>query len=346
MDTTPTKDVEQAHTEYLANLNPAKMMEYLLDASPYLKTGDLDGWLKHFKPSPPILPVQPKKRKASPMKVWGQEDSACTNCKQFTIVDDVAQGSVVCINCGLIAIFQQVDNKLKNIPYTDVIRGGAYVVHRYSRLVYFRAIVKQFNGLTNPPLPEEDVNVMRRFYDGHHSHEHLKDVIQTRGLPRRYLRHVFTIQLLLDKNCILYIPADVYFEMCRMFRYVEHCWDHGFKIPNRKSFFSYRLLYCQFAYHLGHSHELVQRKIKRSPIIQSQIQWYGRIAATRNWRVWDPQTLEPVTKEDADEMGEEVKGKIGHSQKKRAAQETCVSSTTLSSSLCTNCDTGNDKNTF
>jgi hypothetical protein len=90
----------------LETLDPTKHIDYLLTSSVFLQKNDLNGWLQTFKPS--FLQTQPssplkRKRGAENYPTFNStfKETTCEECKGETI-EDVTEGHVVCIKCGLI----------------------------------------------------------------------------------------------------------------------------------------------------------------------------------------------------------------------------------------------------
>jgi len=101
--------LEDLHEDYLRRLEPEKHMDYLLTSSVYLLKNDLNGWLKTFNPS--CLPIQTssspppvKKRRGAETCSTFNSTPAETKCEECngTTIDDVTEGHVVCLKCGLI----------------------------------------------------------------------------------------------------------------------------------------------------------------------------------------------------------------------------------------------------
>ena len=84
-------------------------MDYLLTSSAFLLKNDLNGWLKTFKPSclqtqtssPTVSLKRKRGAETSPGFNSTPQETKCEECKGQTI-EDVMEGHVVCLKCGLI----------------------------------------------------------------------------------------------------------------------------------------------------------------------------------------------------------------------------------------------------
>lgn len=254
-------ELNRLHELKLDTIHGDDAMTYLLDCQTFLMMDDLAGWKRKYQvdASPCVVPP-PKRRRMSPNAVPGNEFvwDDCVQCKSNEIVNDVDEGRVVCTRCGLIQSMSGLGMGPAHMSVSRLRDGYRHVVHRYSRVVYFRSILNSIQGLTNPILPAEDESAMRRIIDGQNltrvRPQHVKACLKQLKKSTRYRRHIQSLTFLLSGGVYkpVVIQSVVMLELLRLFRRIEVFWDHGEKQKNKKRrvFPSYQYIYWQLCHKL------------------------------------------------------------------------------------------------
>lgn len=237
-------------------------MDYLLSCQDYLKEEDVTGWRKRFAPDTLIekISVEPsvKRRRMSPDAVLWAPHPPCSRCKSRDILDDTWGGSVVCTACGLVQIKNNVGTVAANMSYEQLKNGNRKIVHRYSRVAYFRSFLLGIQGKTYPSISEEELSSLRATCVGENvDDETVKHGLKKLKLATRFRRHRFTLAGMLNKS---YKPVSLdhieFFHFLKLFRMIECQWQHGMKrkLGPRRVFFSYPYVFYQLCFHLNKMH--------------------------------------------------------------------------------------------
>jgi hypothetical protein len=261
-------------------------MSYLLSCQTFLKENDRSGWISHWAPDLITDPVEPAKKRLrmSPGSLIWSARAPCVRCKSKEIVEDVKEGSVVCTACGMIQDFQLLTSE--NGAHTSVDRKNAmdrFVVHRYSRVVYFRSFLQSMQGLTDPQYTPSDLLVLRQALGGLSviSPDDVQRALRVTNLTK-FRRHKERLAEILSDGAYKapVIPADVFYKLLKLFRRVEYYWEGGMKtvLKERRVFLSYPYVFYQLCFHLGlpslsGSHHLLKSK----PRLQLLHKVYGRL---------------------------------------------------------------------
>ena len=261
------------------------MTNYLLSCQTYLKENDLNGWISNFAPELKVHAVEPPKKKLrmSPGSVIWKAYEPCGRCKSSEIIEDVKEGSVVCTTCGMI----QHLNLLTSIhgAHTSVDRKNAmdrFVVHRYSRVVYFRSFLQSIQGNTYPQCTLQDIHNLHQALDGKDVNPTsvLKALNTTKLTRLRRHREALCVILSCNKYKPVSIPSETFFTLLKLFRRVEFYWSDTLKeqAGGRKVFLSYPYVYYQLCVHLKLPHLTGEHHLLKSkPRLQILHKVYGRI---------------------------------------------------------------------
>ena len=256
------EDLDKLHEDHLTSLGVEAQMDYLLSCQDYLKEGDVSGWRKQFAPAtlteksspPPVL----KRRRMSPDALIWTPRPPCTRCKSMEILEDTWGGSVVCTACGLVQESQMIGMGAANMSYEQLQNGNRKIVHRYSRVAYFRSFLLGLQGKTSPNISEKDLNSLRVVCAGENvDDETVKRGLKVLKLATRFRRHRYTLAWMLNKA---YTPvsmnASEFFVFLKLFRMIECQWQFGLKrkLHGRRVFFSYPYVFYQLCFHLDKLH--------------------------------------------------------------------------------------------
>lgn len=248
--------LDTLHNNKLATLAGEEMMEYLLNAMEYLKTGDIHGWKEKFLPAP-VVEEKPRKRlRQCPSTAPYCPLPCCTGCGADQLIDDVAEGQVVCINCGLILYQGVFTADSAHCDMDRLMTGPRVHIHRYSRIVHFRTTMRLMQGESSPVIEDELLLRMQAELDGGKDPitvESVSKMLRKLKISRKYRRHRWWIAAALGGEILPVFDAEVVLPMLKMFRVLEYHWDRHKKeiAPGRKVFFSYRFIFHQFALALG-----------------------------------------------------------------------------------------------
>lgn len=289
MNEKESEKLAELHEKHLASMEEGseEMMDYLMSCQTYLKENDLTGWMSTFAPDqhiPEQLPP-PKRRRCSPNAVVWAPRPPCTHCRSTEIIEDVREGCVVCTACGMIQTSVLIQSEHgAHVSVAQSMSLDRYVVHHYSRVVYFRSFLQSIQGDTRPEISPLEEGVLRQVVGGIASSQISPDVVQcalrVTGLTKFRRHKVRLAELLSDghfKGSV--IPSGVFYDLLKLFRRVEYAWEHHVrKQSGRRVFISYPYVYFQLCYHLGYA-ELCDSKylLKSRPRLQLLHKLYGRI---------------------------------------------------------------------
>lgn len=282
------------HEEKIEKLKDTQeiLMNYLMDCQTFLKERDLHGWIKTFAPdllTPKTEEPTRKRRRMAPSTVIFQELPACTHCGSKEVIEDVREGTVVCTTCGIIQ-GQLLKADASNVTYDRLKNGNRDVVHRYSRVVYFRSFLLKIRGETNPCLQPKENTALHQFFDGKDKDKITPTTILA-GLKQlnllRLRRHAISLAVTFSNNKFkaITMSAKTQQVLLTLFRRIEFFWELGGKriLENRKVFFSYPYIFYQLCYHLK-KNELCKDEylLQSSSRLLLLHKAYGRIAKKAN----------------------------------------------------------------
>lgn len=261
---TSNKNYTDNNAETLAMLSDAKMssmqstdaLEYLMDAMEYLKSGDLTGWQEKFNPVQTITPPPAKRLRQCPSIAPVLPMDLCMECKSEDVIDDIHNGQIVCITCGLIQQRGVFTGDTAHCSYDRMRTMSAVHIHRYSRVKNFIEILRLGEGDSRPMIDQETMKSLQVAVDGLNVVDDIsiRKVLRTLGLSQRYRRHsMFFVHKFGGRGTCPMIKAADVFRLVKMFRRVEVFFDlHRHKIwPNRKTFFSYKFILYQLLNEMG-----------------------------------------------------------------------------------------------
>lgn len=271
------------HDERCKQMPSDELIDYLMDSVPYLKTNDLPGWKKRFVPEkakdkPPV-----KRKRQSPCAAAFVPLDPCVECGSEDVLDDTRNGQYVCLTCGLIQRLAVFTGDIAHCSWDRIKNGNRVYIHRYSRVVHFRAVISQLTGNSRPVISAETKSHMQVALGGRlPTEENVIDMIRKIGLSRRYRRHSVSLTRILGGNPRQEgeIPADIVLRMYKMFTRVEFHFNRLKKriCPKRKVFFSYKFLLYQFLHELGGGHwARPQYLLKCSRLLAKQCDMYRLI---------------------------------------------------------------------
>jgi hypothetical protein len=279
-------ELHETRLDHLSTDSEA-MMDYLMSCQSYLKESDLSGWISTFAPELIPRTVEPpaKRRRCSPNAVLWAPHPPCGKCRSTEIIEDVKEGCVVCTACGMVQTSVLIQSE--HGAHTTIAKMTSldrYVVHHYSRVVYFRSFMQSLQGDTRPQYSPEDVLVLRRVVGGIDVTKITPDVVQCAlrvSKLTKFRRHkVRFAEILSDGHFKApLIPSDVFYKLLKLFRRVEVAWEQVVKKQNtRRVFISYPYVYYQLCHHLGlpdlcGQHHLLKSRAR----LQILHKLYGRV---------------------------------------------------------------------
>lgn len=295
-----SSSVVETTEEILTRLHNEKLkktedvVEYLLNAMEFLKTGDLDGWKKMFVIKEPEQKRPVKRLRQSPTTAAFSPMKICKGCQADEVIDDVVQGQYVCIQCGLI---QQLGVFMGDIVHCsmDRLKNGSRVhIHRYSRVVHFRSIIRLMQGDSNPDITEEELSRMQAELGGKNciSVEDVTRLLLKLGWSRKYRRHRYRLAYVLGKVDLPVFDGTVIMTMLKKFRILEYHWDrhHDEISPGRLVFFSYRFVFYQFCHMMGYPQYTGRHHLlKNERLSRFQFDSYHRASKFTGFPVYDPE---------------------------------------------------------
>lgn len=245
--------LEALHNRYTENLSGDQLINYLLESMCYMKHLDVEGWLNRFQPVTKTVLPKKKKRKISPSQICMPETQKCLGCKKESLVEDVLQGTVVCFQCGLIHHLHALSSDVAHTNYTRLSDIDRHVVHRYSRVVYFRSIVMGMQAETKVDISPDHLLLLRRRFDGKSCDPVvMKRAIKELCLPIKLVHHKNRLCELVSSWRAPVFDAVVLLQMYKDFLKLEYYWDNDVKKTSaRKSFPSYKFVFYQLCFHHG-----------------------------------------------------------------------------------------------
>jgi len=183
-------------------MSEEEKMEHLLDAMPFMRTEDLSGYKKHFLPdAPSSKPV--KRRRGSPGQCLAPSSLPdCANpagtCGSGTLMEDVNEGSVVCLACGLIQSLSILESASMFASPSFHSGVSSIVVHHYSRIVHWVENIASLQGETKPKMTMEQEVALDTFCRNEESRIGggvflIREALRRDVIPYRFLRHANTI---------------------------------------------------------------------------------------------------------------------------------------------------------
>lgn len=242
----PQTSLQQVSEAYASKLPPNEQDQYFMDSMHYLLNDDLQGWMEKFQ-QPMAVPRERGNRiKHVPFP-------PCKECKK-EVMEDVIQGYVVCLHCGLVAnscvlvpdVYVTVDGMDKKVTARVV------DVHQYCRLAYFRSMLLGLMGGTTPTITAQELAQITQHCIGQKKTElpfitskQVVRAIKTLYLPNRHKRHATRIAYLVSNgNCdILTLGGEDVSRLLKAFRMFECEWDrlrHNKCNTKRVYFMNYR----------------------------------------------------------------------------------------------------------
>lgn len=187
----------------------------------------------------------------------------------------------MCAQCTVCGIIQHIElsTGTAHMSVSSLTTGYRHVVHRYSRVVYFRSFLMSLQGETTPVIPSEDEQRMRHILDGYNliNANIVRQVLKKLKLLTRYRRHVESLAVKFSKGQYkpLQIQPDMMRDILRLFRRVECFWDHGGKQQDlarkRRVFLSYPYVYYQICYHLNALHLADEKFLLKSDALLEKL---------------------------------------------------------------------------
>lgn len=191
-----------------------------------------------------------KQELAPKKKVPGAYIQTCRNpsCSLPDVQEDADGASVVCIQCGMI----QTTSVFETASTGAIFHEGVSrtVVHRYSRLVILRGILRSLQAETRVDLSFDQTCALHSCFPSGEppaSTFRVKKAILRLKLPYRLMKHATTIRFLLWRCATPNPSEDEIRIVLRRFRVLENAWDRlplGSSIrQGRKKFLSYPLVW-------------------------------------------------------------------------------------------------------
>lgn len=169
-----------------------------------------------------------QKQDLQPLKNPPKRTCSNPSCNSSDLNVDADGGSVVCFQCGMIrdsSVFE--DASTAAVFHTGVSR---IVVHRYSRIVVVRGVLRSLQGETQVSLkPEELILLSSYFPKGEKPRSALiiKRAIRILKLPKRLMYHATTILSQLWQNPTPSLSEHEIREVLLRFRALENAWDRA-----------------------------------------------------------------------------------------------------------------------
>lgn len=169
-----------------------------------------------------------EKQALQPLKNPPKRTCSIPSCSSSDLNVDADGGSVVCFQCGMIQDSSVFENASTGaVFHTGVSRT---VVHRYSRIVVVRGVLRSLQGETQLSLkPEELILLSSYFQKGENpkSAMVIKRAIRILKLPKRLMYHATTILSQLWQNPTPSLSEFEIRAVLLLFRALENAWDRA-----------------------------------------------------------------------------------------------------------------------
>ena len=249
-----------------------ELIDYYLTTSDALRNESLEDWLSCFQgrlPEPCTgmqsmipKPENPKKRRGCPGALCRPRADLppCRSCASREVVEDVNEGSVVCIQCGMIQGMHVGEDAVTDAKFHEGV--SRIVVHRYSRMAYLRWILLSHFGETTLKMDTAQEEAIRQFCRGipRVFPKHVQVAVRQLRLPRRFMRHAPAICQRLfpeSRHNPVHPSADELDAIFRRFREYENVWENAgsakFK-QGKRSFPGQRIVWRFLCLELGFYH--------------------------------------------------------------------------------------------
>lgn len=282
VNTEVKEELTKLHEKHMEDMDQNELFQYLLDCQEMIRTWDIIGWKKKFQPQETV--IQPmKKRKMTHHSIIWKNHEKCTYCGSDETIEDVNKENVVCTMCGTIQ-YSCLNMCVADTSADVLTRASPVVVHRYSRIVYFRSFILSLVAQTEPIISEETKLTLRREIDGKITIPKLKSVLKKHNLLTKYRRHLNSIRWDLDPSYRpMIIEGDTLRLICSLFRRIEFFWElkgHKRSFKNRRVFLSYPYVFFQICHHIGRPDLTGEHHLLKSPKLLKKLHTsYEYIAA-------------------------------------------------------------------
>jgi len=244
--------LEQLHTKKCEQMQASgKLFDYLMDCQVYLKTQDLEGWKQQFQPAPTTQTKTIPKNKHSPNLKYHTPFDACLQCKSGMVIEDVPNGQIVCVQCGLIQSRVVSTEGAAHCSWDQILNSTRVSIHRYSKVGYMWTVLRWLQGESSPCITEDTLCRLQAEVDGVKTVDQVKKGLKNLGLVRKYTRHKWSLLRLLGGPQIYNFNPDTVFSIIKMFRRIEYYSKYNKSIFKCRSFFSYTVLIYIFLQELN-----------------------------------------------------------------------------------------------
>lgn len=248
--------LEKLSNQLMESMTSTDVCNYLLDAVPYMKTGDLIGWKRKFLPEEIPEPVsKPTKRlRQSPLTAPVMPMEKCKSCKSEDVIDDVRQGQIVCLSCGLIQLQGVFTADTAHCSYDRMQSMSIAYIHRYSRVLNFVNVIRMGEGDSRPEITQDTLSLLQAELGGQNVNDAaVRKALRSLGLSRRYRRHSMYFVWKFGGDTPKKIPGLLVKELAKLFLRIEFFFDKRRHLiwPKRKTFFSYKFILYQLLHQVG-----------------------------------------------------------------------------------------------
>jgi hypothetical protein len=227
------------------------LLDYLMDSLTFLKNQDLQGWKAKFLQTRPAPP--PKRIKMSPGTFTETPLPPCMECESTNVIEDIKEGIMVCVSCGLIQSRVVSMDARAHCTYEDIQNRPRVYIHRYSRISYFWTVIRLLQGDTSPIISADMLSRLQAEIVGTISVVTINDALRKLNVSKKYRRHRWSLlRMLTGIQEYKWSPEHIKI-MLKSFRRIEYYWKYYKKsIPQaKKAFFSYTSLIYIFLLELG-----------------------------------------------------------------------------------------------
>jgi len=242
-------------------LSGDELMEYLMDAAPFLKDGDWDGYARHFD---------------------GAEEAAdinrCEHCGGYIV--HCGNSSGVCADCAVVAWEGLGPDQHLNLTYERKI-STRHRIHKYNRFVNFKDMLRRIqanNRCEMKVTQRQELSVLLKASNLPITPKLILVCLRKMGVLEKHRRHKERLAWEYGRWNAVTMLFDEYANMCIWFKRVMYAWDRlDHRRDRRKVFMNYAFVYDQICQLLHYTHLRVVPQLKSDKLYAKQVNYWARI---------------------------------------------------------------------
>ena len=273
--------LEEAHTAKLNTLpDGQELIDYLLDAQPFVRAGDWEGYKAKFGPPQP---------RGKPQHA---DLSKCTQtgCKG-TVRETPLSATGICEACGTV-VYEGIGTRIEDHFDWDYKQRCGYKVHLYSRFVNFKDLLRRIQGLNQCQMLPADRDKLAVAVPQVAGTMPVTPVIicaalKHIGLLDKHRRHKERLAIDFGWKPLITLTHDEYHSLCRLYIQVDRAWTatkHRRTADTRKVFLNYPFVYDQLCVLINAPHLRVVPQLKSKKLLDKQHAYWKKVLKFLKWQ--------------------------------------------------------------